>query len=198
MNLSILETTMSWAAILIFIVLINWLILFIVGTQFHRRHLKLLRSSIDSLSNLSTGIEPMGDSSFQLPIITTINPGFHDPSRLLYSAAKAWKERDRELFHAICDQFHCSISLSPSWLLLPKLATKFGLLFTVIGSSLVYMRIESMNSPIDLMTNMQTALLTTVAGLVIEIICLVSCTNVVDESIRVTQEHFEEAAMAAR
>jgi len=197
MNLSILETTMSWAAILIFVILTYWLILFIVGAQLHRWQLKRLRSSITSFSNISSGLHQISDSSTMMPNTMTGNSALYDPSGLLHSAARAWKQRDSEMFYAICDQFYYSISLSPSWLLLPKLATKFGLLFTVIGSLLAYMAIEDTSSPMDIMIGMKTALLTTVAGLVIEIICILFCTHIADESIRITEELFQQVAMKA-
>jgi len=85
-------------------------------------------------------------------------------------------------------EIHIGLALSdlrPSskWFQVQNLATEFGMLFTVIGTSLAFARVPTMTKPTDILVAMQLALLTTVVGLLLKIATLFFCSNPIDFAI---------------
>jgi hypothetical protein len=175
-----IEYAANLSAVVIFLFLTNWFLLLLVYCRFSIKRISQFREGVQqTLCDIEESLE--SNCNFDLQ---PLHRGSSDSASRVVLDALVCSKTNR------LDLGELSVSLvlerfrPPSkWFLLQSVATEFGMLFTVIGTSLAFARVPMMKSPMDILIAMQLALLTTVAGLVLKILTIFLCSNPVDFAI---------------
>jgi hypothetical protein len=188
MILDRIETVANYCAIFSFLMLTNWLILLVILSWQHLRRVGKIKRSVEHFLS-SVRLLPRSEALRleELPRIT----GQIDESDVIFvisDAIKCLEFRRTDLSELRVSLYINSLRPTSTWFLLQNIATDAGMFFTVVGTSLAFARVASMKSPMDLLLALQLALLTTVAGLSLKVICVFACLHPVENSMSVVSD----------
>jgi hypothetical protein len=192
-----IESIANIGAIVTFLLLTNWLILLVILSWQHVRRIGQIKRSVEHFLGTIRRL-PRSEAlrAEQLPSTTE----HIDESNVKYVLADAINYVDSnrtDMSEIKISLYVNSLRPSSTWFLLQNIATDAGMFFTVVGTSLAFARVSSMKSPMDLLMALELALLTTVAGLSLKVICVLACTHPVEKSMSAASDVIWDAVSEA-